>query len=389
LSINWHDDDHRSSSVQAYLTPVESVRTAWTTLTDHMVTKIKWASTNLPLKASGIEFVPTARSSARFAAFARREVIVAAGAIASPKLLQLSGIGDSAILGPLGIRTLIDLKTVGKNLQEQTINFLGARGRFNPGGRGPSDAIAFPNIYQLFGSQADAMVHKIQSSLDTWATQQGSFALNAGALREIYQTQASLIINNSAPVVELFYDTGFPDLIGILVWQLLPFSRGQVKITSNDPYVYPQTKVNYFSVDYDLSVQVAGARLSRRVFNTAPLSSLSSGESSPGTVRVPENGNGGSESDWKKWITSEFGPVAHPIGTNAMMKRSLGGVVNAHLKVYDTSNVRVVDASIMPLQVSAHLSSTLYGIAEKAADLIKADWGSAANKVIFQHDKGL
>ncbi len=74
----------------------------------------------------------------------------------------------------------------------------------------------------------------------------------------------------------------------------------------------------------------------------------------------------------KTGTSAGFSAVSHPIGTAAMMKRSLGGVVDAHLKVYDTANVRVVDASVMPIQVSAHLSSTLYGIAEKAADLIKA-----------------
>jgi choline dehydrogenase len=89
---------------------------------------------------------------------------------------------------------------------------------------------------------------------------------------------------------------------------------------------------------------------------------------------VPDNGNFGSDADWANWIKGAFGPVAHPIATCAMMKRSLGGVVNARLKVYDTSNVRVVDASVVPLQISAHLSTTLYGVAEKAADLIKADW---------------
>lgn len=96
------------------------------------------------------------------------------------------------------------------------------------------------------------------------------------------------------------------------------------------------------------------------------------GETTPGNTTVPDHGDGGSDADWSAWIEQNFGAVSHPIATAAMMRRDLGGVVDAHLIVYDTANVRVVDASIMPLQVSAHLSSTVYGIAEKAADLIKA-----------------
>ncbi|KAJ6629414.1 glucose oxidase [Mycena sp. CBHHK59/15] len=374
LSMNWHDSDHRSSSVQAYLTPVESTRTNWVTLARHIVTKINWSNPgSVPLTASGVQYAYWTNSSTRYNVYARREVIIAAGAIQTPQLLQLSGIGDSSVLTPLGIKTQVNLPTVGKNLQEQTMNSLGANsnGQWDKGGNGPSDAIAFPNLYQLFGSQASAKVSQIQSSLATWATSQAGNALSADALQQIYQVQANLIINNNAPVVELFYDTGFPDDLGIDMWQLLPFSRGSVKIRSTDPFTHPTIKVNYFSVSFDLDVQVAGARLSRRILTSPPLSSLSSGETIPGSS-VPDNAQRGTDAAWQTWIKNGFSSVAHPIGTAAMMKRSLGGVVDAQLIVYDTSNVRVVDASIMPLQVSAHLSSTLYGVAEKAADLIKA-----------------
>ncbi|KAF8154919.1 glucose oxidase [Crassisporium funariophilum] len=374
LSINWRDSDHRSSSVMAYLTPVEGARINWLTLTKHLVTKINWKTGSIPLTASGVQFAPASGGSTRYTAFARREVIVAAGAIQTPALLQLSGIGDSNVLNPLGITTRIDLKSVGKNLQEQPMSSLGARGNgFNLGGRGPSNAIAFPNIYEIMGTKANATVAKIRSSIATWAASQAESGLSAAALAQIFQVQANLIINNNAPVAELFYDTGYPDTLGILLWNLLPFSRGTVKLTSSDPFTYPQIKVNYFSVDVDLDIQTAGARLSRKILTTAPLSSLSTGESIPGGA-VPDNAERGTDAAWKSWIKQNYVSVAHPVGTASMMKRSLGGVVNAQLKVYDTTNVRVVDASVLPLQVSAHLSATLYGVAEKAADLIKASW---------------
>lgn len=123
------------------------------------------------------------------------------------------------------------------------------------------------------------------------------------------------------------------------------------------------------------------------------VSSLSVGETIPGGA-VPDNAERGSEQAWRSWIWDNFNSVSHPIGTASMMRRGLGGmivclvppvpqyvlrsrslgVVNAQLRVYDTANVRVVDASVLPMQVSAHLSATLYGVAEKAADLIKATY---------------
>ncbi|KAJ7908375.1 hypothetical protein B0H13DRAFT_2331471 [Mycena leptocephala] len=119
-------------------------------------------------------------------------------------------------------------------------------------------------------------------------------------------------------VVELFYDSGFPDL-----WQLLPFSRGNVKITSADPFTAPAIRANYFSVWLDLDVQVAGARLSRRILTSPPLNSLSVGETTPGSKTRQAAG--------KTRIKNGFASVTHPIGTAAMVRRSLGGVVDAQL----------------------------------------------------------
>ncbi|KAJ3767556.1 alcohol oxidase [Lentinula raphanica] len=382
LTINWHDSDHRSSSCQAYLTPVESQRTNWVTLTEHLVTKINWSNSgSVPLTASGIEFAPSSGGSTRYTATALKEVIVAAGAIQSPALLQLSGIGDSSLLSSLGIETVLNMRGVGRNLQEQTMNSLGAGGNFDYGGNGPSDCIAYPNLYQVFGwneTALETVVGQLNDSdtRSSWAASQVASAYSQEALEEIYEVQAGLILNGNAPVVELFYDTGYPNDIGIDLWQLLPFSRGNVSITTNNPFTKPTVNVNYFGVDWDLDVQIGSARLARRIIDSSPLSSLSTGETNPGTRVVPNNnGDYGSDASWKSWIldpSAGFSAVSHPIGTAAMMRQDLGGVVDASLKIYNTTNVRVVDASILPMQVSAHLSATLYGVAEKAADIIKA-----------------
>ena len=88
---------------------------------------------------------------------------------------------------------------------------MGANGNgFNPGGRGPTDAIAYPNLYQIFGSNANATVSKIKSSIASWASSQATPGLTATALQQIFQVQANLIINNNAPVAELFLDIGYP-----------------------------------------------------------------------------------------------------------------------------------------------------------------------------------
>jgi choline dehydrogenase len=154
------------------------------------------------------------------------------------------------------------------------------------------------------------------------------------------------------------------------LWALLPFGRGKVHIKSTNSFEQPSVQINFFGVDFDLKTQVESAKLVRKLFQTAPLSNLSTGETRPGFQTVVD---GATDERWQGWIWDTFFPVNHPIATCAMMRQDLGGVVDGRLKLYGAQNVRIVDASIVPMQISAHLSSTLYGIAEKAADLIKQD----------------
>ncbi|EJD48759.1 glucose oxidase [Auricularia subglabra TFB-10046 SS5] len=359
-SIDPNDSDHRASSASSYLTPVEGKRDNWLVLATHLVTEVLFDGTDIPVTATGVKFRKTDKTGDTFTAYARREVILAAGAIKTPVLLQQSGIGDPAHLASVGVDCIVNITTVGRNLQEQTMSQIGADGNGEkPTGKGPNNVIAYPSLDQLFGDKADDARHRITSSIKTWADSQANNGLSSDALQTIMQTQADYILNHNGKDVS------------VLVWTLLPFSRGAVKITSTDPFVNPNVTVNFFSVDFDMQMQIESARLARRILSSLPLSSLTTQETEPGND-VP-GGNDATDAAWEGWIRWKFNTVSHPIGTAAMMRRSLGGVVDGKLRVYDTTNLRVVDASIMPLQVSAHLQSTLYGVGEKAAALIKAD----------------
>lgn len=152
--MNKFDNDSRSSSASSYLTPVEHARPNWLTLVEHTATKILLSNTsNTSLTATGVQFAATApintstslSDAVLYTAYATREVVLAAGAIRTPALLQLSGIGDAALLESLGIETLLDLPGVGRNLQEQTNMVMAASGGgYEAGGVGPNSVRIWP-----------------------------------------------------------------------------------------------------------------------------------------------------------------------------------------------------------------------------------------------------
>jgi choline dehydrogenase-like flavoprotein len=149
--------------------------------------------------------------------------------------------------------------------------------------------------------------------------------------------------------------------IGYDSWYLLPFGRGSIKITNNQPYSGSSgftIDPRYFSNRFDALAQAATTRFTRLINQASPLSADFTGETTPGGAVA----NGASLDTWLNWVKANYRSNWHPIGTAAMMSKELGGVVDSRNRVYGVSGLRVVDGSILPFQVSSHLMSVLYGL---------------------------
>ena len=242
----------------------------------------------------------------------------------------------------------------------------------NPSYSGERGLAGYVNATDLFGAQTAAVAAAIQSALPGYATAQAAASRNATSAADWlsrFQLQHRLLFTNRVPAAELiFYPNG--NALGAEFWALLPFARGSVHVSGASLASGPVVDPRYFAHAWDAQAQVAAARYVRRLFGSAPLKTVVSGEQTPGTGSV---GAAADDGAWAGWLKANFRPNYHLLGSAAMLPRACGGVVDPTLKVYGTANVRVVDASVVPMQLCGHLMSTLYAVAERAADLIKAD----------------
>lgn len=364
---------NRSSSFTAWILGKPSTRSNLVILTGYRVIQLNWAkNTTANLVASGVSFQSSSTGKI-YSVNASKEVILASGSMQSPQILELSGVGDPAVLKTAGVTLKRSLLGVGKNLQEQTKNtldFAALSTNFN--GSGPSSALAFPNVAQLLGTNFSTVYANTMAGLPSYVAglQSAGYIVNATATLSIMQSQLYNLFNQSEAALEVFFwlsTTG--QTINNDLWNLIPLSRGNLHITSTSSWTHPSINPNYFAHPLDLQLQTLAAMQSRAVYHTQPLSPLVGAENTPGLTKVPANAT---YDTWATWVKSTFTSVWHPIGTLSMMAEEMGGVVDTTLKVHGTANVRVVDASVLPVQVSAHLSSTLYGVAIKAAAMIIA-----------------
>ncbi|RAH84981.1 glucose oxidase [Aspergillus japonicus CBS 114.51] len=273
---------------------------------------------------------------------ARREVVLAAGAMRSAGNLELSGIGNPQILQKHGIPIQIDLPSVGENLQDQlNTSFVVSTKLPIIGTR----TVAFVSASDLFGSSTESISASLLASIPQYAevtANQTSGAMTKEALQLLFTSQHDLFFNRGIPFGEFVFILDNPHQIHVGYWGLLPFSRGNVHISSSNVACSPTLNLNYGLLNWDIQGQIAMSKFLRRVFQTEELEHLDP-------------------------------PNYHAVGSTTMLPREMGGVLDSRFNVYGTRNVRVLDSSILPVQLCGHPTANIYAIVEWAADMIKED----------------
>ena len=342
----------RWNAARAYLTPHLASRANLKVITGARARRIRFAGK----RAGGVEF----RQGGEIHSFrARREVILSAGALQSPQLLMLSGIGAGAELQAFGIPVIHDLPGVGKNLQDHP----------------------------------DYVFNYKAKSLDLLGlSPAGSLRLlkDIGRYR---RDRTGMIASNGAEgggFLRRFPDSPAPDfqlhfVIGILdgharklhwghgyschVCLLRPKSVGTVSLAGTDPAAAPVIDPRFFDHPDDLEAMVDGFKLTRKIMDAPALASIRSGELYSAGIH--------SDAEIREELKNRSDTIYHPVGTCKMGSDAMA-VVDPRLRVHGLEGLRVVDASIMPTLIGGNTNAPTMMIGEKAADMIRQDAVRAA-----------
>ncbi len=286
---------------------------------------------------------------------ARREVIVCAGAINTPKLLQLSGIGDAESLQALGVRVTQHLPGVGQNLSDHFSVRLVARAK------------------QVRTMNEMARGAGLVGQVARWLTGRPSIlALSPSLVHFFWHSREGLTRPDLQGVFSpASYREGYVGMLDTYpgmtcgVWQHRPDSRGQVTLRSADPFDSPRVQPNYLSDERDRRTLIDGVRLARRLLQTPELARYVQTEAMPGADKLSD--------DELLAFIRQYGVSSYHLNGTARMGRAddTMAVVDEQLRVKGLQGLRIADSSVMPTIPSANICAATMMIAEKASDMIR------------------
>ena len=356
----------RVSTARAFLNPAKK-RSNLKVVTNAFVTRILLDSKT----ARGVEFSKGGQGGELSQVSAKKEVILSGGTINSPQLLQLSGIGEGALLRSLGIEVVHELAGVGENLRDhyaprfcarvkgiETINeqskgvkLLGEIAKYFVGGRSILN-LSPSMVYGFWHSDPVAKNNDIQFVFAPASYKLGKHGLLAD-------------------------HPGFT----VAAWQHRPDSKGWVRLRSVDPFEKPIIQPNYLSEESDRAVTIKAMKLARSLMHTKSMSPYFDGEEYPGSEIESDDELLDAARHWGSTTyhvmgTCRMGPDSDPMA-----------VVDDNLRVKGIANLRVIDASIMPTMLSANLNAGAMMIGEKGADLVLGN--PAPEPIIAEDDSKL
>ena len=338
-------DGRRDSTACAYLRPART-RDNLTVMTDSLVTRVLVRNR----RATGVELL---RDGETKQIEARREVVLAAGAVQSPQLLLLSGIGDGAALQALGIVTVHHLPGVGANYHDHLAAAI----------------LMEMSNSESYGISWRAAPRGLANLLEYALFRRGPLASNVFEATAFIRSTEGL----DRPDLQIVFQPArrnpgtFPFPLGhgfaLSVVNLYPKSRGRVSLASPDPHAAPLVDPNLLGVADDLAPTLRGLELSRQIIAAAPFARYRASEVQPGPA---VQGTEGLAAHVRRTAST----VHHPVGS-CRMGGDPDAVVDAELRVHGVEGLRVADASVFPRVVGGNTNAAVVMVAEKAADLMR------------------
>ncbi len=339
----------RCSAAVAYLNPIKK-RPNLKIITHAQVEKVEIEGS----RATGVTY--SDRSGRKHTIHANREIVLSGGAINSPQLLMLSGLGEAEQLKENGIEVVKDLPGVGKNMQDH----LQARLVYKCNEPTLNDEVR--TLYrQAFIALKYAMYRAGPMTM--------AASLACGFMKTRPELETPDIQFHVQPLSAENPGKGADPFSAFTmsVCQLRPESKGEIRLTSKDPKKYPKIIPNYLSTETDCRTVVDGVNIARKIARHAPLTSKISEEYRPHSSLDMD--------DYEatlNWARDNTASIYHPTGT-CKMGSDKTAVVDAHLRVHGITGLRVADCSIMPEIVSGNTNAPAIMIGEKCSDLILED----------------